>query len=321
MSIITLPYTFVGGTRAIADQVNADFNAVANGVNNNVVTQLQNNPTNFYVNDNTGNDSNDGFTPNTAFKTLQGASNVVGFLNLNGVQVIVNIAPGSYSGFAWGGALLGQYSPQQVIFRGDTTTPSNVTVTGGTAGAGNGQCVFVISGGMIQLEGMRFTNPTGDANGFTGNAIWAQDNSQVNWQLCDFGPCSANGGHINVRGFSTASAVGPYTISGGAYYHYFAFNQGQINAGTIFGQTQPLPQFTITVNNTPAFGQFIRCSACSLAVFGAVATPAPIFAGNATGQRYSVERLSLLHTHNAGINYFPGNTPGTADATTFGLYT
>jgi hypothetical protein len=313
MATVTLPYTFVGGMRAIADQVNADFAALVNAINTGTKVVLQA-ATNFYVNGTSGNDNNTGLSPSSAWQTLQGASNGLYNYDFAGFPVVVNIAPGTYTGFAISGLIAGLYNPQLLIFRGVVNNPGSVVVNPGLMYP---NCVHAINGSIIQLEGMRFTT-TGSNN----NGLWVA-NSLVTWQSCDFGPMPS-GAHIVATDFSHVRAIGNYTISGGGYEHYFVTNQAQLSAGA--GLRGPVtPQITVTVTTNPTFTDaFIRCESCALADFGGgvfFGTPAAIsFSGTAVGPRFIVARCSVINTYAGGANFFPGNAAGTTDATSYGVY-
>ena len=97
MTTITLPYDFVGGTRAIADQVDANFNELLNGLNTNVRTGITQNTT-FYVSP-TGVDApTNGLTPGTPCATVTYVYQLLqtGYYFANESAVVtIQLAPGT----------------------------------------------------------------------------------------------------------------------------------------------------------------------------------------------------------------------------------
>lgn len=73
---------------------------------------------------------------------------------------------------------------------------------------------------------------------------------------------------------------------------------------------------TATLSGTPAFSSaFAYASGAS-----AIRAQGMPFSGSATGVRYLSQLASAIRTLGGGSNYFPGNSAGTADATTYGAY-
>ncbi len=85
----------------------------------------------YYVNAESGSDSNNGLTSGTAFATLQKAVNVIAQFNLNGFNVTVNVANGTYGQVALR-PLAGSGS---VIFVGNAGTPNDCVIAGTTGSA------------------------------------------------------------------------------------------------------------------------------------------------------------------------------------------
>jgi len=71
----------------------------------------------------------------------------------------------------------------------------------------------------------------------------------------------------------------------------------------------------VTLTGTPAFAsQFVYC------VKGRVQSTL-VWSGSATGQRYSVSRQGHIEVFGAGTSHFPGNSAGSTDSASYGLYT
>jgi hypothetical protein len=277
--------------------------------------------TNYYIDKATGSDNNDGLTPNTPWQTLQFAANYfANHIDFNGNKVVVNVNPGTYAPFNILGLPLGVYDPTQYVYQGNVSNPTTTIIS-----APNGNCVFASVGVMVQLQGFSFTATGLPAGGFTGNGLWAQSGAIVNFQNCNFGP--HDGTQIVVEDFAYLSVIGPYSISGSAYGHYFVGGQSQLSGGAIASTPLPVPPFNVTLSGTPAFSYgFLYCTECSLASFGGGRPGHPTvlsFVGSgATGKRYAVDTNSVIQTYSSGTNltYFPGSVAGTADPTTFGTY-
>src|SRR5690606_22347751 len=105
---------------------------------------------------------------------------------------------------------------------------------------------------------------------------------------------------------SEVLATGNYTISGNAGRHILVNFLGLVRTSSR----------TVTLTSTPAFSTtFVQATHKGLAiVFGNT------YSGSATGKRYDVSTLSEIHTNGGGSTYLPGDSSGTADGATFGLY-
>jgi hypothetical protein len=112
-----------------------------------------------------------------------------------------------------------------------------------------------------------------------------------------FGP--ATNAHIWVHDNQAKAYLlgASYTINGSAPYHLFC------NMGIAF-----IEAVTVTLTGTPAFAAFVAAINC-----GAIQAPAGtgnIFAGAATGARYSASTNGAINTFGGGASYFPGNAVG-----------
>ena len=127
-------------------------------------------PKDFYVNDSIGNDAYDGLRPNVGeghgpFKTIQKALNQIPKYNLNGYDVRIHVADGTYqtTGSSVGGVVNGVGTVRLI---GNVAAPQNVLVHS-TAGSG-----LILGGaGVYSVDGFTFWAPVGgDAGNGTGLA-------------------------------------------------------------------------------------------------------------------------------------------------------
>ena len=245
--------------------------------------------TTFYVSI-SGNDLNDGLTPATAWATIQHAWDWIrDNVACNNHIATIQLANGSYAQ----AELKGNITPAPII-RGNTTTPSNVTVNGTS-----GPAFMVWQGATVNIDSVQV-----QAVGTQGDYVNSPDGLQARtggfiiYSNLVFGSC-INGAHMESRPFGhiTAGAMGKkYTIAGPATYHVFG-NQGVIvNADTI-----------VTIVNNPAitcFGYFTHNSVWQEggAYTGTIATGC---------QKYQALFNSSIDTGGVGAAHIPGSVAGT----------
>lgn len=236
----------------------------------------------YYVNPSTGSDSNSGLTSGTAFLTIQKACDVAAALIVpNGVTLTIQLAAGTYTA----GAVFPTHAiPGGITILGDAGTPGNVIIS-----ISSGANVFYANNvGRWTLNGMKLTSSN------NANCIRASYHGQVFWLNIEFG-ATGTGKHVYATRNGLALAAGNYSISGAAGHHWYAEDQGQIDASA-----------TVTITGTPAFGsQF--ANAISLAVIN---VPSCTFSGSATGTRYSATENGVIRVGGGGANYLPGNGAG-----------
>lgn len=235
----------------------------------------------------TGSDSNNGLTSGTAFATLQHAWNIlVGTYNLNGNSVTIQLADGTYTGGLLASTMpVGASSTQAITIAGDSGTPSNVLIstTSTNCISANGPAGFVV-------QNMKLTSST-------GNLIVATNGSSIAFQGIVFGPTSANQATAEFGGSITA--IGNYSIVGGALSHVSAVNNGVAAIGGV----------TVTLSGTPAFSTAFAISSSTSTVSAVGNT----FTGSATGSRWSALLNGVIYTNTgASSTYFPGSSNGGA---------
>lgn len=246
--------------------------------------------TTFFVDGTNGNDNNDGLATGTgALLTIQkGIDTVCNQVDQQGTNIVVQVADGTYTTNlslynVTGWRTIGGHG--ELVLRGNVSTPANCIISGGAQ-----NCISsVMLGTPWNIQGFKLTTATG-----TGNCIEADGCSRLYYQNCNFGSCG--NAHCVASYGSFLEAVGPYTISGNATYHYNSFSQSQIDAAVT----------TVTITGTPAFSQ-----AFAAAFTGSVVqTQGTVFSGSATGTRYVATALSVLDTGGVGITFYPGSAVG-----------
>jgi hypothetical protein len=249
--------------------------------------------TTFYIST-TGNDSSGNGSSGNPWLTPQHAYNVLSSLyDFGGQAVTVQFADGTYN--ITGGALnmTGPWTGGGTLtFQGDLATPDNVVINV----SGTGTIAFLnscILPGAVTLEGMKITGAT--------DCIRNANSGVINFQSIDFG--SVSGHHIAaVVGGAEVSAIGSYTISGGAQFHIFGNNGGFIR---VLGTT-----LTVTLTGTPAFSGAYAGVQSNAIING----NGPTYSGSATGPRYSAILNGTIFTNGAGPNFFPGSTAGSTSS-------
>lgn len=230
-----------------------------------------------------GSDSNDGLsnTSGGAFLTLQKAADVVlNDLDLSGFDVTVSVADGAYTaGVSIAAPWIGEGS---VYFIGDTTTPSNCTVT-----VASGNCFALENGARLSVRGFKLST-TG-----SGNCLQAYLASSMSCQDIEFGACAVS--HLECGTGSTILVTGNYSITGSAVSHWHCGSPGIISIGA----------YTVTLTGTPAFSSYFAGAAQA----GNIVSSAT-FVGSATGTRFVVHKNAFIEAVGGSITTFPGNADG-----------
>ena len=265
----------------------------------------------YYVNASTGSDSNAGTSSGAAFQTIAKALAVISTFNLNGYNVTVQVANGTYSAPVILPAINGSGT---VNFVGNSGSPSSVIIAGGARSA-----IFAsqINGAQYSFNGFSLgaTGETGSLQD-PGACIYANGPCSINFNNIILGAChgawavaSASAyvsfaGSITVTGSPTANAyvggiggVGFYAGAGG----YLAVN----------GTAQP----SITISTPVTVTCFIQAAqgASTDLLFSSITGGA-----NVTGSRYNAFLNGSIQTLGGGASYYPGSTSGSL--TTGGQY-
>ncbi|RAK52143.1 hypothetical protein [Phenylobacterium deserti] len=231
----------------------------------------------------TGSDvSNDGLTDGSPFLTVQRALDATERLDFNGFTVTVQIADGTYADRFIIPICTGQKDPQNLMIRGNVSTPANVVMS--FAGAGLAT-IATFSGSRARVSGMKLTG------GATSFGISSR--GYIEFSDLDFGTHNA---HLLCQYGGTIAAVGNYSISGGGQSHIRADANGLIR----------VDERTVTITGTPAFGTAFANATQT----GVITCRLMTFVGSATGPRYTATLNGVIYTEGASATYLPGNAAG-----------
>jgi len=283
--------------------------------------------TNFYVNSATGNDRNNGLTPETAFKTIQACYNYIcDNYNLSSYSVVINVADGTYTEVL----NLGSYTSTtgtititgsnkaNFILNADSKRSNyivNTTLASGKilyirnitinlnaqtidTGSGNDLDIFLINSGSVVLDDV------------TVNYYARNDNTiaQTIFYVSSEGSLSINPGNFSINMVKASDESGNSTLRG-------AYITGRLTLGNASNQAPLENSFTVSGD----FTEFIRVNG------GYVyrnTTRAAQFAtsGTVTGQRYIVRNNGGIATNGGGPDFFPGDKAGSLDTSTYCWY-
>jgi len=235
---------------------------------------------NYYVRTD-GNDSHDGSANDAthAFLTIQKAINVVyGTLDLNGHNVTIHVADGSYGAVSVTSPQVGAGTIQ---LTGNTTTPANCVISAAPG-------VYVNNYAILNLGGFKVLS--------TSAGISASGGAIININgLMEYGTCSTM--HIIALAGAQIYITANYKISGASNNHLYSGTGGLIEYNTL----------TITITGTPAFSTAFAAVDST----GMIRNWSCTFSGAATGKRYSASLNGVINTFGGGATYFPGNAAGT----------
>jgi hypothetical protein len=225
----------------------------------------------------TGSDSNDGKTASAPFLTIQKAINSAAALDMSIYSVVIQVADGTYN--SQNMAAVNYVGAGPITIRGNTTTPSNVVINGGTG-------FYSACTQLYVLDSFKVTGTWG---------LVLYNGGFVQWQNLEFG--TMTNAHINVNAGARAECTGSYKISGNASAHW------QADYATIKVNSK-----TITIVNTPAFSvAFAWCDRaqgmidCMSNTFSGAASTATVRYNNSAG---------AVFTNAAGTAYLPGGSAG-----------
>lgn len=253
---------------------------------------------NLYVSP-TGNDTNNGLTPSTAFATPQAAWNyIMRRLDVGGQAVVVNMADGTYPPLVCDGEPVGGQGAG-VSFVGDVVSPSSCVISNN-----NGVAVYAAFNAIVLLKGIRIQAAGTSADYIAnGTGIVANNGATILLDTVDFGTCQT--GHMqSINGAIITTAGAPYSISGNAPFHMIAAAGANVSTADSH----------VTIYNTPTFA-----TAFAEAVWSAsVNCWGQVFTGAAHGPRYLAASNAIITTNGAGANYLPGDVAGAVQSG--GLY-
>ena len=188
----------------------------------------------------------------------------------------------------------------QIVLQGDTTTPDNYVMTCSAACVtglfrfSSGSSTNYLAG-IWTVQGFKTTTSVAGIYAiFLGSTMGVH----VYFQNMDFGSLSNTGASLGCSQQGQINDLGNYTISGNA--GYFA----DIEDGCILHLTSG----TGTLTGTPAFSQVFLYSHGAGAIIG---TNSAQFSGAATGKRCAADLLALIDTAGTSAS-LPGNSACTA---------
>lgn len=229
-----------------------------------------------------GNDSNDGLSnaAGGAFLTIQRAINIASSFDLNGNDILISVANGTYPENLLAKTALGS---GMITIRGNTSTPASVVISSITS-----QTVPT----PYAFEGMSLTN---------GSAVLRVSAVGASISIANLVIGVAGYAHVASTAGATIVATGPLTFSGNA--------AGAIYAGT--GGRAEVRGRAVTLSGTPSFSNGFAFAQ----IGGSILLDGCTFSGTATGPRYAVATNSTIFVNAAGASYLPGNAAGTNDGT------
>jgi len=228
-----------------------------------------------------GNDGNSGLANNAggAFLTLQKAADtVLNTLDLNGKNVTIQVADGTYS--AGVQVLAPWVGKGTVTFTGNTGVPAACVVSI------NGlSCFYAENGASFSVAGFKVVNSGGEG-------VYSQTGAKITVGAMEFGACSNS--HVTVGGGGFVNLTANYTVTGGGTSHLHAGSPGSITSSVI----------TATITGTPNFSSYFAGAA-----EGTISCQNITFSGAATGPTHLAHKNGVIDTHPA-FAALPGNIAG-----------
>lgn len=240
--------------------------------------------TDLYVNGSTGSNSNDGLTPATAMATIQAALLRAFGFPPSQYTITIHVSDGTYNE----NIITPTYGGPNVVITGNSVTPSNVVVNGGT-----GKCFVAQGPNTLTINNLQVQNNPG---GIDQYGFWAISGATI------FTNNTVSGA---IQGIVFVASGG--TIVPGN--HGFNGNCGGFFYAAIGGQCLLNPGFTYSIMNSLTVS--IATALASQCGTVKVSAPQPTFTGAAvTGQRYNANLNGVIYTPGSGANYFPGTIAG-----------
>lgn len=251
-------------------------------------------PRSYFANSSSGLDTNDCLTTGTSCQTIQHIINLTQSLNMNGYNVTINLAAGTYAPFV-AGPLNGSGTATII---GNSTTPSSVVISATTGEAayftaGNWHMagVTVVSSGNGSAPhlgcGVRAStaSPVVLFNVAFGNAAFAQVESEYGSNIIFLGVLSGNPSNfINIVGSAPA--------------FMYVVDASISTSGT-----------NLNITGTPAYSSTSQGFAYADQL-GVISQPFNSVTGSATGKFYNSNNNSSIK----GVSTYPGSIAGTTSS-------
>lgn len=252
----------------------------------------------YYVNGSIGSDAYDGLSSSAGhpFLTIGRAIAVASALNLNGYQVTIHVANGTYPENLQLPVLNGNGT---VVIVGDEATPNNVHVNPAAGPAVNWGEGFAVFG--WKLRGLKLSGAVNGAR--VGCGIYGGAGG-VTIRNIDFGTAAfchmfINGGGILTIDGAASGAPGAKVRTSG--------NAGTAHMYSLAGSFINIYQPDLIVGSQ-SFGAFALAEQLSL--IGGTYSSITGAGSVSSTTKYDVKSNSIIHTNGAGINYFPGTSAG-----------
>ena len=233
-----------------------------------------------------GNDSNNGLsnTSGGAFLTIQKAVDTVSMLDINGYNITIQVADGTYTTPVVLKNVIGYAFQGNLVIQGNSVAPTNVVVSVASSDAFSANNLPV----TWDIMDLKVTTTT------SGNAFFSRYGSVIRISGIDFGACA--GQHMSGQVGGSVLIMGNYTVSGGCSNHYQASSNGFV------GQTGA---YTMTLTANITVTNWANASITGLiSVSGATYT---LGAFSITGRKYT----STLNGVIFSTITMPGNVAGT----------
>ncbi|WP_407146225.1 hypothetical protein [Bradyrhizobium sp. ORS 86] len=263
---------------------------------------LQANAT-FYVNSSLGSDSFDGtsatHTSGTVgpWATLQHAMDVITQYNLNGFNITVNVANGTYANGLTLKALGGSGN---VFWVGNSTTPSNVNCQT----VNRTSLIATDASKVHQFNGFKWGASNGGSPTDEMAGVIANGSTQLLMTNCEWGACVDAG--VKCLGAARVRLDGQVRIAGNMLAFIECFLNGIVDSLNI---SAPTVSLTYTVPVTFSTAQVWAYQGGEVQfVYASTTNP-----GNASGKRYQSDYQGMIQTNGGGVNYYPGTVAGTTN--------
>lgn len=271
----------------------------------------------YYVGGAGASDNNDGTTATVSgthgpFATLQKAMNTIANFNLNGHNINVHVADGTYPALR----LSRMAGSGTVFWIGDAAIPANCVINGNGVSAVLAQncgAAHNFNGFAVQASGT-FTNDSMCGFNISGTG------TQVAVSNIQYNTC--NGSHFAVSQDAVASQSGKQIINGSAQggnpfmtsgWHIYVYGGGIIQSPS-GSANWPILSILGAFGGGNG-GGFIASNILS---FTQQMYQSITGASNWGGLKYQVSANAIMTTSGSGINYYPGSVAGTV--TTGGQY-
>jgi hypothetical protein len=177
---------------------------------------------------------------------------------------------------------------------GNESTPANVIIAGLTDAISGTKPVAT----EYSIESLSITTAA-------GSGIRAENGTQISFTNVRFGACSV--AHLQANTNGTIRCAGSYAITGGGAYHIYQALGGTVGYGTA--------NITVTLTQNVTFSTAtVKMKNNAKASIDSGNITWSLGAFSVTGKRYELTGNSTLDTDGGSSSYIPGNSSGTADA-------